>query len=64
MQRQYMPVTSGVVTLSVVCDRIYTSTGEQKKTMQFNCGGKWQHIKSEGSFDIRGDRGTPLGTNM
>lgn len=44
--------------------RIYTLNGEQKKTMQFNCGGKWQHIKSEGSFDIRGDRGTPLGTNM
>ncbi|KAI0208252.1 Protein OSCP1 [Lamellibrachia satsuma] len=44
--------------------RIYTLTGEQKKTMQFNCGGKWKHIKSEGSFDIRGDRGTRLGTNM
>ena len=44
--------------------RLYNASGDQVKTTQFNPGGKYTPPTKEGSFEMRGNRVTKLGTNM
>ena len=44
--------------------RIFGSRGEQIKTASFPPGGKYTEAMREGSFEMKGDRVTKLGTNM
>ena len=44
--------------------RYYNENGNEIKTLQFSPGGSYQGSKGEGSFDMKGNRVTKLGTNM
>ena len=44
--------------------RYYNESGNEIKTLQFTPGGSYQVSKGEGSFDMKGNRVTKLGTNM
>ena len=44
--------------------RYYNENGNEIKTLQFPPGGSYQPSQGEGSFDMKGNRITKLGTNM
>ncbi|XP_044527433.1 protein OSCP1 isoform X2 [Gracilinanus agilis] len=44
--------------------RMFNNKGEEVKRVEFKYGGNYVSAKNEGSFDLYGDRGLTLGTNM
>ena len=50
--------------LYLFCYRVFNDNGNVTRTTQFNPVGKYSQSTREGSFDMRGNRVTKLGTNM
>ena len=44
--------------------KLYNEKGQQIKQSSFDCIGRYAASSREGSIDLRGDRGTKLGTNI
>ena len=49
---------------ALVYSRLFDDKGNQVKTTNFPSGGNYSNPMKQGSFELKGDRVTKLGTNM